>query len=135
MTQKEAVAKAPESRVKRTPIGARNLLTVKGKDPNYEYRIVNDEADRITQLQDQGYELVEADAVEVGDKRVSQGTTLGSKKMFSVGQGVKAFVMKIKKEYYDEDQKSKQVHVNALESSIKPKTSDGDYGKVELSRD
>ena len=135
MTQKEAISKAPASRVTRTPVGQRNILTVKGKDPNYEYRIVNDIEDRIAQFQDAGYELVPDEAVDVGDKRVSQGTSVGSNKVFSVGQGTKAFVMRIKKEWYDEDQQAKQRRVDAQESSIKEKALDGTYGKLDISRD
>lgn len=135
MTQKEAISKAPSGRVTRTPVGQRNILTVKGKDPNYEYRIVNDVEDRITQFQEAGYELESTDSVDVGDKRVSQGTTIGSKKVFSVGNGIKAFVMKIKKEWYDEDQRVKQRQVDAQESSIKDKALDGTYGKLDITRD
>jgi len=116
-------------------VGQRNILTVKGKDPNYEYRIVNDIEDRIAQFQDAGYELESDEAVDVGDKRVSQGTSIGSKKVFSVGQGIKAYVMKIKKEWYDEDQRAKQQRVDAQESSIKEKALDGTYGKLDISRD
>ena len=135
MTQKEAISKAPVGRVTRTPVSQRNILTVKGKDPNYEYRIVNDVEDRITQFQEAGYELVENETVEVGDKRVSQGTSVGSKKVFSVGQGTKAYVMRIKKEWYDEDQRAKQVQVDMQESSIKEKALDGTYGKLDITRD
>ena len=39
-TNKEAIAKAPERRVRRTLIGQRNVLTVTGKEPGYHYRIV-----------------------------------------------------------------------------------------------
>ena len=135
MTQKEAISKAPVGRVTRTPVGQRNILTVKGKDPNYEYRIVNDVDDRIAQFQEAGYELVETDSVDVGDKRVSQGTTVGSKKQFSVGGGTKAYVMRIKREWYDEDQRRKQQRVDAQESSIREKALDGTYGKLDITRD
>lgn len=135
MAEKEAISKAPVGRVTRTPVGSRNILTVKGKDPNYEYRIVNDTDDRITQLQEAGYELVSDEAVDVGDKRVSQGTSVGSKKVFSVGQGIKAYVMRIKKEWYEEDQALKQRRVDAQESSIKEKALDGTYGKLDITRD
>ncbi len=135
MTQKEAISKAPASRVTRTPVSQRNILTVKGKDPNYEYRIVNDVEDRITQFLEAGYEVVENEAVDVGDKRVSQGTPVGSKKIFSVGGGTKAFVMRIKKDWYQEDQTDKQRRVDAQEASIKEKALDGNYGKFDISRD
>lgn len=138
MTQnKEAIAKAPSGRVTRIPVSQRNILTVKGKDPNYEYRIVNDTEDRITQFQDAGYVIDENDSVDVGDKRLStgSGSAPGSKKMFSVGNGTKAFVMKIKKEWYDEDQAAKQIKVDLQESTIKEKALSGNYGKLDITRD
>ena len=41
---KETIAKAPASRTRRAPTAGRNVLTVRAddKDPNFEYRIVND---------------------------------------------------------------------------------------------
>lgn len=131
---KEAIAKAPRGRVQRTPVGTRNILTVAGKDPNYEYRVINDSGDRVQEFVDAGYELVEAGSVRVGDKRVNSATSEGSKAQISVGQGQKAFVVRIKKEWYEEDQAAKQAHVNRLEEATKAKALDGTYGKLEISR-
>ena len=135
MTQKEAISKAPVSRVTRVPVSQRNVLTVKGKDPAYEYRVVNDVDDRIAQFIEGGYEIASKDEVDVGDKRVSQGTPVGSKRHLSVGQGIKAHVMRIPKEFYDQDQAAKQRRVNEQESSIKDKALDGNYGKLDITRD
>ena len=71
-------SKAPSGRVSRTPVGTRNILTVKGKDPNYVYRHVNDIDDRISMFQEAGYELVQDESVVVGDKRVNAASSLGS---------------------------------------------------------
>lgn len=131
---KEAISKAPSGRVQRTPIGTRNILTVKNKDPNYVYRIVNDVDDRIQQFKDAGYELVESD-VAVGDKRVNSATSPGSIKEVSVGQGTKAFVMRIKREWNEEDQLRKQQLVAAQEQATKEKALNGTYGELKLSRD
>jgi hypothetical protein len=135
MSEKEAISKAPVSRVTRVPVSQRNILTVKGKDPNYEYRVVNDTEDRIAQFLDGGYELVDKASVDVGDKRVSQGTSVGSKKVFSVGQGVKGHLMRIPRELYEEDQRNKQAFVNLQEASIKEKALDGNYGTLDIKRD
>ena len=99
-------------------------------------RIVNDTGDRIQQFLDAGYELVDANSVRVGDKRVNQSTPEGTKAQVSVGGGQKAFVMRIPKEYYEEDQAAKQAEVNRLEESIKKQVSSGnaDYGKVMISQ-
>lgn len=125
----------PQNRPQRVPVGQRNVLTVKGKDPNYEYRIVNDTEDRIVQFQEAGYELVADDSVNVGDKRVDAATSLGSAKAISVGQGTKAYLMRIKKEWYQEDQAAKLAHVSEIERATKEKALDGTYGDIKLSRD
>lgn len=131
---KEAIAKAPSGRPQRTPIGTRNVLTVAGKDPNYVYRIINDSADRVAEFMEAGYELVANESVKVGDKRVNKSSAEGSVSQLSVGQGQKAYVVRIKKEWYDEDQRLKQVRVNELEAATRNKALDGTYGKLEISR-
>lgn len=124
---------ASAQRPKRTSINQRNVLTVAGKEPDYEYRIVNDQGDRIQQFIDAGYELVDANSVRVGDKRVDKAAAEGTKAQVSVGKGEKAFVMRIRKEWYDEDQAAKQARVNELERSIKQTASgSADYGSVTI---
>ena len=135
MAEKEAISKAPESRVTRVPVSQRNILTVKGKDPAYEYRVVNDVDDRIAQFLEGGYELVDKASTGVGDSRVSQGTAVGSKQELSVGQGVKAKIMRIKKEWFQEDQNRKQKFVDQQEASIKEKALDGNYGTLDIKRE
>jgi hypothetical protein len=132
---KEAIAKKPSGRPQRIPVGTRNVLTVAGKDANYAYRIINDSGDRVQEFMDAGYELVEASSVRVGDKRVNSGSSEGSKAQLSVGQGQKAFVVRIKKEWYEEDQQVKQRRVDDLEAATKAKALDGTYGKLEITRD
>lgn len=133
----EAISKSPKGRVIRTPMSGRNVLTVKGKDPGYEYRIVNDTDDRIEYMQGIGYELVKKDSVQVGDSRVSATSPEGSAKQLSVGQGVKAFVMRIKKEWYEDDQRVKQNHILEQENAIKtpPQPGSGTYGSLDISKD
>ena len=131
---KEAIAKVPSGRVQRTPVGTRNVLTVAGKEPGYEYRIINDSGDRVQEFLDAGYELVKENSVKVGDKRVNKSSSEGSVSQISVGQGQKAFVVRIKKEWYDEDQALKQQKLNELEAATKAKALDGTYGKLEISR-
>lgn len=123
-------------RTRRTPInGQRSILGVKGKDPDYEYRIVNDINDRISEFQERGYEIVTDQGVVVGDKRVGKATATGSPVEISVGQGTKAFLMRTKKEYYLEDQKIKAELINRTEADIKAETQkDGSYGSIDLKR-
>ncbi len=133
--EKEAISKAPSGRPQRTPVGTRNILTVKGKDPNYEYRIVNDVDDRIQQFQDAGYELVDKDTATVGDKRVNAASSTGSVKDISVGGGQRAYLMRIKKEWFEEDKARKLRQVAEIERATKEKALDGTYGEFKLNRD
>lgn len=129
-TEKEAIAKAPQERTKRIPVAQRSVLGVLGKDPNYIYRIVNDIGDRVEAFKDADYEIVKAADVRVGDKRVNTATPEGTVAQVSVGKGDKAFVMRIPKELYDQDQEAKLKHVRELEKTIKQPS--GDYGKIEI---
>lgn len=133
-TEKEAISKAPSGRVKRIPVGTRNILTVDGKDPNYHYRIINDTADRVQQFLDAGYEIVDAKNHKIGDKRAGQATPEGSVAQISLGQGDKGYLVRIKKEWYEEDQAAKQAKVQAIEDTTKQKALNGTYGKLDISR-
>lgn len=124
---------SPSGRAKRTPINGRNVLTVLGKEPGYQYRIVNDTSDRIQQFKDAGYELVGAADVQIGDRRVGNPTAEGTFAQVSVGKGDKAFLMRIKDEWYKEDQDAKQAQIKKLEQSITQNlTGKADYGSVRI---
>ena len=107
---------AQVSRPRRTPIGRRNRLSVENRDPDYQYRIVNDVDGRVQDLLDQDYEIV-LDA-KVGDKRVDEISSLGSAKQISVGNGIKAVVMKKRKDWFQDDQDLKQKEIDDLEASM-----------------
>jgi hypothetical protein len=126
--------KSPSGRVKRTPVTERQVLSVKGKEPGYVYRIVNDTGDRIAQFQEMGYELVDDKDVTVGDRRIQQVKAEGTKAQVSVGQGIKAFVMRQKQDWYNEDQEAKQAKVDQLEQSTKNQATSGTYGKLEITQ-
>ena len=133
--QKEAIAKAPERRVRRSSIsGHRNVLTVAGKEAGYEYRFVNNTGDRVASFEDDGWEVVPAEAVRIGDKRVGSATPTGTAAEASVGQGQKSILMRIREDWFKEDQEAKQAHVNRTEEAMRDKALDGTYGKFEISR-
>src|SRR5574343_824960 len=117
------------ARPRRTPLSQRNRLSVKNKEPGYFYRIVNDVDDNVHLLQERGYELCTHEQVgAVGDKRVDNTTSIGSVAHFSVGQGTKAVVMRIKDEWYKEDQTVKQQQVDEMEASMNQEARKaGDY--------
>lgn len=121
------------TRTTRVPVTERNILSVKGKEPGYEYRIVNDTGDRVQQLVDAGYEFVDASTVQVGDKRINSTTPEGTHAQVSVGGGMKAYVMRIREDWYKEDQAAKQSRVNQMEDTIKQNASGFD-GNVKITR-
>lgn len=128
---------AQEVRPKRTPINKRDILSVKGKEPGYHYRIVNDIGDRTQSFVDAGYEFVDASSVTIGDKRVNRASPEGSKAQVSVGAGQKAYLMRIKQEWYDEDQAAKQQEVQKLEQSMRQQAlsqNELKNGKLEISQ-
>ncbi len=129
------VAKSPSGRVRRTPVGRRNVLTVGGKDPNYVYRVVNDEGDRIEQFKAAGYDVCSAADHTVGDRRINAPSAEGSVAQASVGGGMKAVVMRIPKDWYEEDQQAKIKDIAAVEASTQSDALNGNYGKIDIRRD
>lgn len=108
-------------RIRRTPVdGARDILAVYDQDPNYVYRWVADDPQRpgrVQRLQERGYEVVQQD-VQVGQKAVDKLTKTGSAVTRTGGGGITLVLMRIPKEWFEEDQKAKQDHVDALEAAM-----------------
>ena len=97
--------------------GVRNILTIRNKEPGYVYRIVNDVGSRVEDLKDAGYELVENDT-QVGDKRVDAGSGPAGHKEIHVGGGIKAKVMRIREDWYKEDQAAKEANLRQLDEAM-----------------
>lgn len=130
---------ARATRVKRNPIKDtfRNRQFVKGKDPNYEYRFVNDEDDRLSIMKERGWEVVVDKDIQIGDKRVADPTSEGTPRTISGGGGLTQYLMRIPKDWYEEDQAVKREHIQRLEDSIKPtkeQRADGFYGEVSIKK-
>lgn len=119
-------------RPQRTPLKDRSLLGVKGKEPGFAYRVVNDIGDRVSMFQEQGYEVVTDGAVTIGDRRVGKPSKDGSPVQVSVGGGINGFLMRIKDEYFKEDQAYKEQKTAELEQSMRNEAG-ADYGKLQIS--
>lgn len=132
-----ATARSEAKRPKRQSInGSRNVLGVSGKEAGFEYRIVNDTGDRIAQFEELGWEVVKDTNIKVGDRRVANPTSEGSAVKVSVGGGVQAYVMRMRKDWYDENQAEKQEYVDRTESAMKADAKKGsDFGSVKFERD
>lgn len=129
--------KAPSGRVKRQPVGSRSRLNVAGKDSNYEYRFVNDIGDRISMFQEAGYEMVSKDQHKIGDNRLDIASTDGTNASVSVGvkpngEGQRAYLMRIKKEWYSEDQAAKLTSIREFQESLKKPNIEGAYGEISI---
>lgn len=137
MTRQAKTPDVASARPHRTPLGTRNRVSVKHKDDGYHYRTVNcnleRDPERVQDFLDQGYEIVsKQESGPIGDKRVDNSTAPGSVGEFSVGQGTKAVLMRIRKDWYDEDQRAKQQLVDDSEQTVKRENAD--YGSVAVTR-
>lgn len=129
--EKQAERKRPRARA---TLNGRNVLRVddRDKDPEYEYRMVNDVGDRVENLKERGYEVVDK-PVRVGDRRVATPGSEGSPITVSVGGGMKGVLMRQRKEFYEEDMADKQRYVDDLEQATKSSKA-GDYGSIKVER-
>lgn len=122
-----------ETRPKRTSLADRSVMNLnKGKEAGYQYRIVNDLGDRIETFRERGYEVVTDSSITIGDRRVGKPSKDGSPVQVSVGGGIDGYLMRIKDEYYSEDQAYKEQKIAELEGSMK-KDSGADYGTLKIS--
>lgn len=106
-----------QGRPKRIPIGTRNVLTYP-PIPGYVTRVVNDVEDRIQRFKEAGYEVVQREEVGLGDPACGVSGSTGSEVSKPVGAGRRGVLMKIKEEYYKEDQAAKQAQVDAGEEGL-----------------
>jgi len=124
-----------KNRPKRIPVGGpRNILTVDGKDPNFKYSWVNDRDGMIERFKAGGYEVV-THKVEVGDPTADTGKGTSSAVSRDVGHGTTAYLMRIRKDWHEEDMAAKHARIDASEEDMKRTLNsgtNGQYGKVEI---
>lgn len=125
--------KRAEKRPERIPVsGARNILTVTGIDTeNYIQRWVNDVDDRIERFKQGGWEFV-TDDVNVGDRVADTSKSDGTIISKYVGANRTAYLMQIKREWFEEDQATKAKAVKESEEALfqAEKNGEGRYGSV-----
>lgn len=124
------------ARPKRTPVGARPRLVLYGKDPNFEYRWVNDSPGNVSTYKYNGWQLCTNDEVDTGNFRAEQASEVGSLASAVVdgGSGLKAYVMKISKEEFLEIQEAYEDINRKSEETMRPNENDGEYGGVKIDR-
>lgn len=130
---REEVIESRKERKVRVPIGgARDILTVDGKEPGFEYRWVQAYPDRINRFKRAGWEVVTHN-VEVGQARAGIPGQLGSAVEAEAGGGARLVLMRIESEYYKEDQDAKEAEIRTLEDSM-GKDVEGGYGSIKIQR-
>jgi hypothetical protein len=99
----------------------RRKTATNNRDPNFHYRIFNadDEkyAGRLEQAQQMGY-IYANDGETLGDGQGVEASSIGSSIGTHVGHGTRGVLMKIPKEYYQEDQAAKQAEVDQSEMGM-----------------
>lgn len=112
-------------RVRNVFNGTQAKLTVNNQIPGYHMHIFNDEPGRIQTAVDGGWEFVTPDEVGgVKDSVTSGNTDLGDKVRFLVGtsekgDGLYAYLMKIKEEWWEEDQAEIQKRNDRVDDAIR----------------
>lgn len=124
------------ARPKRVPVGSRPRIQVNGKNPNFEYRIVNDTPGNIALYLNNGWQTCTNDEVDTGNFRAEQASEVGSLAYFIVdgGTGMKGYVLKISKDEYREIQEAYEAENQAVEQTLRPNFNDGEYGSVKIDR-
>lgn len=122
----------------RVPVGMRDPLKTGGLDPNYQYRHVRGNPDRLQMFLDGGYEFVE-DEQAIADAGIIKASKMGSRISSPSGDSSdRLFLMRIQRELYEQDQKLKQQKVDALEDNLKPDAEKAGLGvegsKIDITR-
>lgn len=113
-----------EERSERLPLGIkRSKLAVHDQDPAFVYRWINDEAGRLHDAEKGGYEFATDAKVGQGDV-ANRNASVGDRVSRIVGknasgQPITAYLMRIKKEWYDADQKAKQKTLDVQDTALK----------------
>lgn len=127
-------AKVSSKRTERKSLFQRGPQSISGdKDPNFVYRFVNDTGSRVSNFQQAGYELVQDTELLVGDSRVFDPSDIGTGKKVTSNDGTVSYLMRIKKEWFDEDQAKKDAYTKETEAAMKKEASQGMYGSIKTS--
>jgi hypothetical protein len=122
--------KREDTRPDRIPVsGNRDILTVHNKEKGFVYRWVLDVGNRIPKFQQGGYEVAPDNGILVGDARTGVPTQYGSAVVATSKDGQKLVLMRIKEEWFNEDQNAKEDSLRATEDSMS-ELGEGQYGST-----
>lgn len=115
----------PRERKRNVFNGTQGKLQVGKEIPGFHLHIFNDTPGRIQAATEAGYEFVKPEEVDgVMDNVTSRNTEIGDKVRFLVGAGDKgepmyAYLMKIKQEWWEEDQAALQAKNDKTDAAIR----------------
>lgn len=114
---------------------SRNILTVSNRDPDYYYRWVLNDPDRVTKFKEAWFEPVEgSEQTLVGDRKVDTAAGPTSLVETRAGAGRKYILMRLPKELWKEDQDRKHKAIDESEAEMKREATRDRYGKLEIDR-
>lgn len=110
----------------------RDVMGFRGeRDPAFVYRIINDSGTRVSDMLERGYEIVQdAGNNTLGGEEAGKAHSLGSqvRRVVNRSNGTEGVLMRIRKDYYAEDQADKQKIVEHSEKGLLPKDLTDHYG-------
>ena len=124
-------SKGRAARVKRKSVGVRDELQIINRDPNKVYRLVDNDPQRLYELQERGYVIESASNHTPKGLRTDQ--PLLTDNSIPVGGGKSHVLMSISREWCEEDQQEKEKINKRQEAGLKPQPSDGQYGTLDIS--
>lgn len=123
----------------RIPLNEQRRIIGIEKDPNYVYRLVNDTDRRVESFILAGYEIIDKDGNEIPvDKRMQDPSWRHSALSQPVGGGVTGYMMRIPREWWEEDQAKKHEKADQKEKdknftlNLSKEESKNFYGKVKI---
>jgi hypothetical protein len=92
--------------------------------PGYHVHILNDSPGRLAEALENGYEFINVNEVPNGEQLSALNTDMGEKIRYRVGksdsgEALFAYHMKIKQEWYEEDQRELQSKVDRTDNAIR----------------
>ena len=114
----------PKNRPTRMEMASRGTLTYDPKlisdmkEQGLTLRLVTDEPGRIDDKVKRGWKFVQEDG-QIGDEKAAEPTKVGGNLSKHVGSGKQGYLMAIPTEWYEEDQRRKQISVDESEAAMK----------------
>lgn len=116
----------------------KRIMNIPNKDESYVYRLVNDVEDNLYRFLKGGYEIVDKDGEDLSiDGRLQDPSWRQSAASQSVGGGITAYLVRIPREWYNEDQQKKQRYLDDKTANLARKVIPGIndknvYGEISI---